>query len=557
MAIDEEILDILESRELSVKNLAIELDHSPTSLYKPLAGLVQEGLIKKREKESQGKMIAFYSIPSEEVIEGCSWQSHKEVLLAGRTYQKKVLEYDFWDSLSEDLSSLGEREENRHVAVVGLVGIGKSNTAIFLARVLDPSFDVKGIIFTKERLLGLVANQPTNKSFVFDDVGVMLSSRGWQEKERGLIFSWLEICRMHRINTIATSPSLAMIDVNYQRLLHYVFQVELKCKGHIHIIVFKPTQAGLKPLFKPIGTLTFALPEEPFSSIFQEYLAIKQKELSLSARASLERLESAKEGVQEYIQGREVTRVTDDVVRSALHTIGLDGNLPKQEKDNLRTVMYDSLQEKRQREKKAKQEQNRIGTENLKRARLDVSFKNRYQGYIDQGRSEQFAKTLSYRLVYEKEKAGHLKNLQGAMSSLFKKVQPGLVENLILSRLDNAYLIKDLRAMKSLLGSFRGFEHEFYTKLFSLMVHNPERGLVFVKRVGSARGDFRYHGKPSPKQWREYVVVALAGVIQNERLGWIYESGARAIIGLGALIAKKPDWVAGALYGQKKFWGDV
>ncbi|GAH90189.1 unnamed protein product, partial [marine sediment metagenome] len=517
MAIDQEILDLLEGQELNVKNLAIELDRSPASLYKPLAGLVTEGLIKKREKESQGKMIAFYSIPSEEGIEGCSWQAHKGILVAGRTYQKKVLEAGFWPSLEQDILTLREREENRHIAVVGLVGLGKSNTAIFLARLLDPSFAVNDIIFTRERLLELVADQPEDKSFVLDDIGVMLSSRGWQEKERGLIFSWLEICRMHRINTIATSPSLAMIDVNYQRLLHYILQVELKCKGHIHIIVFKPTQAGLKPIFKPVGILTFDLPGDPFFSIFQEYQGVKQKDLALSARASLERLKLAKTGVQEYIQEREISRVTDDVVRSALHTVGLDGNLPKADKDTLRVVMYDTLQDKLRIRKRAKTIQVKQGKENLSKARLLASYRNKYQAYLDKGRSEQYSKTLAYRLTYERSRASNLKNLEGVVGSLMRKLKPSLVEGLTLGRLDDSYLVRDLRALRDLLGLFKSFDQQFYSKLFAFFQYDPKRAMEFIQQTRKMRSSYRYHGKFSPSKWRKSVLFALAEIERVER----------------------------------------
>lgn len=566
MAIDQEILDILEGQELSVSELGLSIDKSPASIYKPLNRLVREGLVHKREKESQGKMIAFYSIPSEEVIEGCSWQSHKEVLLAGRTYQKKVLEYDFWPSLEQDILTLEEREENRHIAVVGLVGLGKSNTAIFLAKVLDSSFGVKDIIFTKERLLELVADQPQDKSFVFDDIGVMLSSRGWQEKERGLIFSWLEICRMHKVNTIATSPSLAMIDVNYQRLLHFVFQVELKCLGHIHIIVFKPTQAGLKPVFKPVGTLAFNLPGEPFASIFQDYQAIKQKDLALSARASLERLQLAKQGVQEYIQEREVSRVTDDVVQSALHTVGLDGNLPKQEKDNLRTVMYDSLQGKKQREKRLKTEQKRIGTENLRKARLLSGYKSKYQAFIDKGHSEEYSKRLARRLTCTP--VGNLKNLQGVVSSLMKKVKPSEsskpspVEKLVLERLDDVYLVKNLRAMTEILASFKGFDTSFYTAIFGMVLYDYQLAIKFIGKTKEMRNfsQYRYRGKFSPLYWRQGVESYLAQLRKH-----IKDGDDTRLLDLGvsiySLVANKPEFIYAWEYykkqDKKKKWIDL
>jgi len=565
MAVDQEILDLLEGRELSVKDLALELERSPAALYKPLIRLVQNGLVNKREKLVKGKWVAFYSVPSEKEIEGCRWESHKEILLAGKTYTKDVLSNDFWPSFAGDIQSLESRQENRHIAVVGLVGWGKSTTAIWISKQLDPSFTVRDIIFIKQDLLRLVASQPKGKSFVLDDVGVMLSSRQWQEKERELVFSFLEICRMNRVNTIATVPSLEMIDLNYRRLLHYVLQVELKCSDHIHIIVFKPTTVGLKPSFKPVGTLIFPYPES-VDHIIRQYQAIKQEQLSFSARASLERLEKAKEGVIRYVLNHPVIRVTDDVVRSAVNSIGLDVDLPKRDKDKLRTAMFDAFQEKKKAEGKAKRQQIEQGKANLRKARLSASYRAKYQGFVDKGRSEAFSKTLAYRLTFEKSRAGNLKNLPGVMGSLLKRgVKSYLVERLVLKRLDDIYLIRDLRAMREILAFFKSFDEPFYSKIFRMFLEDPKLALSFISEVKEMRKSFfyRYHGKFSPKKWREAVFSRLRDLEAKERWKRQQDRHIEGIIAagidLGYTLFKKenPKLLEYVDQKDRSFWGDV
>jgi len=567
MAVDQEILDLLEGREVSVKDLALAVDRSPAALYKPLARLVQDGLVNKREKLVKGKWVAFYSVPSEREIEGCRWESHKEILLAGKTYTKDVLSNDFWPSFAEDIQSLDARQENRHIAVVGLVGWGKSTTAIWISKQLDPSFTVKDIIFVKQDLLKLVASQPKNKSFVLDDIGVMLSSRQWQERERELVFSFLEICRMNRVNTIATVPSLEMIDLNYRRLLHYVLQVELKCQDHIHIIVFKPTTAGLKPSFKPVGTLIFPYPES-VDHIIQQYQAIKQEQLSFSARASLERLEKAKQGVIRYVLHHPVIRVTDDVVRSAINSIGLDVDLPKRDKDKLRTAMFDAFQEKKKAEGKARRQQIEQGKANLRKSRLSASYRVKRQAYIDKGRSEDFSKTLAFRLTFEKSRAGNLKNLPGAMGSLLKRgVKPYLVENLVLARLDDVYLVRDLRGMRDILTFFKSFDEFFCSKLFAMFLLDPKQALPFISQAKEMRKSwfYRYHGKFSPKKWREAVLSKLRDFEAKER--WkrqrerAIEGSIAAAIDIGYVLFRKgnPKLLdqVDQKHKEKVFWGDV
>lgn len=102
MAVDQEILDLLEGQELSVKDLALAIERSPASLYKPLTKLVRDGLVRKIQKFIKGKPVSFYSVPAKIEIEGCQWQAHKEMLLAGKTFRKNVLGTDFWPSLKEE-----------------------------------------------------------------------------------------------------------------------------------------------------------------------------------------------------------------------------------------------------------------------------------------------------------------------------------------------------------------------------------------------------------------------------------------------------------------------
>jgi len=561
MAVDQEILDLLEGRELSVKDLAIEFECPPASLYKPLAKLVRDGLVRKTQRFVQGKRVAFYSVPSEREIEGCLWQDHKEILLAGKMYPKNVLQVDFGPFLKEEIVNLRQRQETLDILITGLKGVGKSVTAIWLASQLDLSFSVKSnIVLRKEQLLKLVVDQPISRAFVLDDLGTSLSSRGWAEQEREVIFSFFEICRQNQVDLIGTSPSLDLVDLNFRRLIRYVWDVQLRCDDHVHILVHKSVSPGLKPSFKPIGVLTLFYPAS-IHHFIKEYELVKRQELKGAAQDALERLERAKEGVEKYIWDRPVLRVTDDVVGSALESIGLDGSLPREDKQKLRIVMFDALQQKEQKQKAAKAVQAKQAAEKLRRARLLSSFKAKYQSYLDQDRTKEFALKLSDRLVYEKEKAKNLKNLQGAMGSLFRKVKHSLVEDLVLARLDDIYLVRDLRTIRDVLGLFKDFDQKFYSKLFLMILYDPQKANEFVTQAKKMRKwfQFQYHGKFSPKRWRESVESSLARmeaqVREAEAIADLFKLGVAAVYGL---VKKQP----GAIYEvlklpKKKFWGDV
>ncbi|GAI74911.1 unnamed protein product, partial [marine sediment metagenome] len=236
-------------------------------------------------------------------------------------------------------------------------------------------------------------------------------------------------------------------------MIRYIFDIQLRCDGHVHIIAYRSISPGLKPAFKPVGVTDLPY-DNSIDSLIQEYETVKREQLRGAAQDSLEKLEKGKQKVREYVETHPVSSITSNVLMSGLHSAGLNGNLSKPDKDSLQVEMYNVLQEKKQRERKARTVQAKQGKENLQKARLSASYRNKYQAYIDKGRSEQYSKTLAYRLTYEGSRAGNLKNLEGIVGSLMNKVKPSLVEGLVLGRLDDIYLVRDLKALRDILGSF-------------------------------------------------------------------------------------------------------
>jgi len=567
MAVDQEILDLLRGRELSIKDLALAIDRSPASLYKPMAKLVRDGLVRKTQRLVKGKPVFYYSVPSVVGVEGCQWESYKAILATSKIFRKNVLDVDFWPFLKQQILSLEERKETLDVAFTGLKGLGKSVSAIWLACWLDGSFSVRGnIILRKEQLLELGIDQPTDRAFVLDDLGTSLSSRGWAERERSVVFSFFEICRQNRVHLLGTSPSLDLVDVNFRRLIRYVFDLQMRCKDHTHTVIYRVLNPGsAKFVLEPVGTLTLPYPNS-IDGLIKEYEALKRQELRGAAQDALERLERAKEGVARYIFSHPVTRVTSDVVGAALDSLGLNGDVPKQDRDRLRVQMYNTLEEKKKAEKKAKRQQIEQGKENLKKARLSASYRSKRQAYIDKGRSEVFSKTLAFRLTFEKSRAGNLKNLPGAMGSLLKRgVKPYLVENLVLARLDDVYLVRDLRGMRDILAFFKSFDESFYSKLFAWFLEAPKEALSFIRQAKEMRKSFlyQYHKRFSPKKWREAVLWRLNDLEAKER--WKrqqdrnLEGGIAAVIDLGYLLFKKqnPKLLDYVEQKDRSFWGDV
>ena len=194
----------------------------------------------------------------------------------------------------------------------------------------------------------------------------------------------------------------------------------------------------------------------------------------------------------------------------------------------------------------------------MRKARLSASYRAKYQGFVDKGRSEAFSKTLAFRLVFEKSRAGNLKNLFGIVGSLLRKgVKPALVEKVVLDRLDDIYLVRDLRAMRDLLASFKLFDQCFYSKLFAMILYDPGKAMEFVQQAKEMRSspEYRYHKRFSPKKWRQAVEDSLGSLEADERQGEVLESVFKLGAGLVAAVAKKPEWMIG-LDQKKPSWWD-
>jgi len=567
MVADQEVLLLLERGELTAKQLASQLEQSPVAVYRCVGRLVGDGLVRKGQKFVKGRPVAVYSVLDRAVEGGCWWQQVKEMLIASKVYQNNALEVDFWPFLRGDIQNLKARKETLDLLVVGLKGIGKSITVLWLAsQFLDPHFSIAGnVIFRKEQLLRLAIDQPCDRAFLLDDLGTSLDSRNWQEGERQAIFSFFEICRQNRIHLLGTSPSLDLVDLNFRRLIRYLFDCQLKCSGHLHIVVHRSVNPGLKPVFKPVGVLTVPYPVG-LQGMIDEYERVKKEQLRGSARDLLERLDRAKEGVRNFVISHSPIRITEDFVRLALRSCDLDGGLSKQDRDALRTEMFDVLEGKKKADKKA--EARKVETEKEARikAKLAHSYRVQFQKFVDQGRSLDFSRQLSYRLVYEKAKAVNLKNFLPVFNQLVKRIKPLYIENFVLGRLDDIFLVWDLKIIREAFEPFKDFDQLFNSKLWVMVQEDAQLASNFIVQAVQLKNSFLYkhHNKFSPKKWQAGVLFRLKALEFQERQSRAREAQSAglsaAIVDLGYLLfAKQNPGLLAKVKNEKQspFWADV
>ena len=127
---------------------------------------------------------------------------------------------------------LRERTVNRNlnaiVALIGATGSGKSYTAMRLGQLIDDSFGIDRVVFTKEAFLDLVnADLPRGSVVVWDEAGLGLPAREWQSVMNRAVGYILQTFRFKNYVLLLTVPSQMMLDSQARALFH----VLLECQG--------------------------------------------------------------------------------------------------------------------------------------------------------------------------------------------------------------------------------------------------------------------------------------------------------------------------------------
>jgi hypothetical protein len=104
-------------------------------------------------------------------------------------------------------------------------GSGKSLASIRLAERVDPAFSVDRIVFTVKEFIALVnAGLPPGSVIVFDDTGLGINARLWQEMSARVFGMLTQGFRYKQILTFITVPDEIFIERQSRRLVHIRFE---------------------------------------------------------------------------------------------------------------------------------------------------------------------------------------------------------------------------------------------------------------------------------------------------------------------------------------------
>ena len=132
--------------------------------------------------------------------------------------------------IEEIQSRLHKQNKNYLACFVGATGSGKSYSALKVASLIQPDFDVETqCVFNPKDFMNLLNSGKLKRGdvIIYDESGVGMASRNFMSMSNKLFSFVLQTFRHQNICVIFTLPTLSMLDLQARNLLHAIWE----CKG--------------------------------------------------------------------------------------------------------------------------------------------------------------------------------------------------------------------------------------------------------------------------------------------------------------------------------------
>ena len=119
--------------------------------------------------------------------------------------------------------------QNWLCVITGQTGTGKSWSALRIAESIDPTFNIKRVVFTPEDLMKLLNEGDLQKgnAIVFDEAGVGIPAKEWYTIQNKVVNYILQTFRHRNLAVIFTVPSLSFIDKGARKLFHAYIETNI------------------------------------------------------------------------------------------------------------------------------------------------------------------------------------------------------------------------------------------------------------------------------------------------------------------------------------------
>ena len=119
-----------------------------------------------------------------------------------------------------------EQNKNFICCVIGPTGSGKSYASLSLAQQIMPTFDIDHVVFTLRDFVKIIQTAPKGTTIVYDEAGVSISSRNWQNLLNKTMNLLLQTFRHRNLVVLFTVPNQEFIDAQTRKLLHALFEMK-------------------------------------------------------------------------------------------------------------------------------------------------------------------------------------------------------------------------------------------------------------------------------------------------------------------------------------------
>lgn len=201
-----------------------------------------------------------------------------------------------------------KKDKNWLAVITGPTGSGKTYSALALAEAIDPNFSAKNIVFTPEEFMQLLNGDTLSKGsvIVFDEAGVTLNARQWQQSSNQMIQHVLQTFRHKNYIVIFTAPHFGFIDRASRELFH--------CYMETQYIDFRSKKCALKPLMIQVAQRSGKMYFKYLRVILPKVGKVELKEvlIPLASKPILDLYEPKKTTFTSYINEKYEAEMTKD-----------------------------------------------------------------------------------------------------------------------------------------------------------------------------------------------------------------------------------------------------
>lgn len=141
-----------------------------------------------------------------------------------------------------------QNNKNFLCTITGPTGSGKSWSALSIAEMLDPEFNVERVIFKARELMKLINSGKLKAGSVilWDEAGIDLSNRNWQSVTNKMLNALLQTFRHRNFILLFTVTFQDFVDASTRKLFHADFETQRINKVE-EVVIIKPKLLQYNP----------------------------------------------------------------------------------------------------------------------------------------------------------------------------------------------------------------------------------------------------------------------------------------------------------------------